>query len=181
MLVRILATASLLIALPLLAVPGKEERCHFEVTLEVKTASSRQESRRAVPDLQGLLPKRPLLRLSAGEEVTLSWTVLALPGSYGAFKDLTIHSYLVSEKEAGQDRPPSLAAGATLESALLMDFAPGDTAKGTFKVLLDEPGDYLVQVETLGVSASEAHEHSAQIDLRVTARGDGAPGRKESK
>jgi hypothetical protein len=178
MLIRVAAALLLLVA-----VSSKEERCHFELTLEVKAGAARQEVRRAAPDLPGLLPRRPTFRISAGEEVTLKWNVLALPRNPNPFPDVTIHSYVAREKEAGQDRPPALDAATVLESALLMDFEPGAAAQGAFKVRLDEPGNYLVQVETLGVFNTEAHEHSAQIDLKVTARGEPAAGaeRKEAK
>ena len=164
------------------ALSPREESCHFEVTLEVKGSASRQEARRSAPDLPGKLPPRPLLRIRAGEEVTLKWNVLAFPQNREALKDITIHSYLARQQEAGQERPPALDSATVLESALLMDFERGDSAQGTFKVRVEEPGDYLVRVETLGVSNTEAHEHSAQIDLRAAASGGAdAPGGKEAK
>src|SRR5262249_22728453 len=73
------------------ALSPREESCHFELTLEVKGAASRQEARRSAPDLPGKLPPRPLLRIRAGEEVTLKWNVLAFPQNRTAFKDITIH------------------------------------------------------------------------------------------
>ena len=54
------------------------------------------------------------------------------------------------------------------ETALTMDFQPKDQTKGELTFTLDQPGLYLLHLETIGAAVgAEGHEHFAALDLSV--------------
>ena len=162
------------VLLPLLLVFSPEANpCHFEFQLEV---SAGKESKRVAsdrPDLPGRLGERQVLSLIAGDEIQLSWSLKALEKNTATYKDLTIHAFVAREKELGQAKSPVQDESTIFESALFMDFPPRASASGDSRFQIDEPGFYLVRVETLGLADVEAHEHGAILDLKVVA----APGK----
>jgi hypothetical protein len=46
-----------------------------------------------------------------------------------------------------------------------MDFKPGDSATGEFSLKIDEPGTYLVRVETQNMLDKYDHECYVALDL----------------
>ena len=108
-------------------------------------------------------PARPVCRVKSHEDFVVSWK--ATNGGKGqTFKDVMIHCVVVAEKEPGQLTMPPLK-DPTQESALTMDFKPGSSASGKFSLAIDEPGAYLLRVETREMLNTHGHEHYAAIDL----------------
>ena len=144
--------------------------CHFSVRLEMTVGKNLKTVEVDAPDLLGRLPERPVLELKAGEEISFRWSVSALEKNSTTYKDLTVHVFVTAEKELGQARPPAQDENTLFESALFMDFPPKGTAKGDIRLKIEDAGLYLVRVETLGLADIEAHEHGAQLDLKVASR-----------
>ena len=46
-----------------------------------------------------------------------------------------------------------------------MDFKPGNSASGTFSLAIDQPGTYLVRVETRNLLDQHGHDYYVAIDL----------------
>ncbi len=85
-----------------------------------------------------------------------------------SFKDVIVHFFVVKEDEVGQRVVPKLGKNVQAESALTMDFHPGDKTRGELSFTIDQPGAYLLRLETVGAAVEpDAHEHYAAIDLVV--------------
>ena len=65
----------------------------------------------------------------------------------------------------GQRAVPKLTKDVSAESALTMDFGPGEKAKGGLRFTIDRPGLYLMRLETIG--APEGRECFSALDLVI--------------
>ena len=136
----------------------------MEISIEVKAA--RQRARTTHTEIQPSSKKpqpRPVCTVKAHEDFVVSWKATNT-GKRETFKDVIIHCVVVAEKEPGQATVPPLKDPAQ-ESALTMDFKPGVSAAGKFSLTIDEPGAYLLRVETREMLPTHGHEHYAALDL----------------
>jgi hypothetical protein len=112
-------------------------------------------------------PKKPQPRPSCGvkahQDFVIAWKATNV-GKRETFKDVIIHCVVVAEKELGQATMPPLK-DPVQESALTMDFKPGGAATGKFSLSIDEPGAYLLRVETREMVRTHGHDHYAALDL----------------
>jgi hypothetical protein len=136
----------------------------MEISIDVKANGQHVRSTRTeIEPSPQKPPARPVCRLKSHEDFIVSWKATNV-GKGNAFKDVMIHCVVVAEKEPGQLTMPSLK-DPTQESALTMDFKPGSSASGKFSLAIDEPGAYLLRVETREMLNTHGHEHYATIDL----------------
>jgi hypothetical protein len=111
--------------------------------------------------------ERGALEVKAGERITVQWK-LSGTDPKGVLKDITVHFFAVKEEKAGQRPVPKLDKGVIAESALSMDFGPKDNNEGKLSFSIDQPGCYLLRLETIGASAGPAgHEDFAALDVNV--------------
>jgi hypothetical protein len=140
---------------------------HFTIDLTTRAgkASQTAHAETAVP---GARPKaRPVLEVKAGQRITAHWT-LRNADAKATFKDVIVHFVAVREVALGQAAVPKLDKGVAAESALTMDFRPGDHSEGELSFTLDRPGSYLLRLETRGAAAgAQDHEHFAALDVLV--------------
>ncbi len=140
---------------------------HF--TVELKLQASKQ-SQTAQTDTQAIGVKtkpRKVMTVKAGERLTLHWKVINVSAKE-SFKNVLIHLMAVPEEKVGQVNVPKAKENVAAESAAVMDFNPGEKAKGDLVFTIERPGIYLVRVETIGAAAGpEGHEHFAALDLMV--------------
>lgn len=137
----------------------------FEAVLEV-TAGKNQITAISEPARSRKpLDKRPVLNGSAGAHLTAKYKVTR--SGKDAAKDVLVHFYAVRIDQLGQAPPPLDPQRVAIESALTMDFPPGDSAAATLPFQIDGPGVYLVRVEMRGNSEEPGNEDYAAIDLVV--------------
>ena len=136
----------------------------FEMSLQVKLAKQRASTKYTEEQPSPTRPHpRPVLTCEFNETLLVSWTATN-NAKQATFQDVLIHCLVVAEKEPGQAGLPSLK-DAVQESALTMDFKPGDSATGEFSLKIDEPGTYLVRVETQNMLDKYDHECYVALDL----------------
>ena len=136
----------------------------FEMSLEVKSAMQQVSAKPTEEQPSAAKPHpRPVFTSESKETLLVSWKATN-NAKQATFQDVLIHCFVVAEKEPGQASMPNLK-DPVQESALTMDFKPGDSATGEFSLMIDKPGAYLVRIETQNVLDKHGHEHYAALDL----------------
>ena len=142
----------------------------FAIDLEVRCgkASQTAHAESAVPLQLGDKPKeRPVLEVKAGDRVTVRWKMSGTDPK-AKNEDVTVHFYAVKEEMVGQPAAPKLGKGVIAESALTMDFGPSDKNEGEMTFTIDQAGDYLFRLETIGAALGPAgHEDFAALDVKA--------------
>ncbi len=139
----------------------------FTIDLEVRSgkANKTAHAESAAPDLT--TQERGVLEIKAGDRVTVKWKMSGTDPS-AKIANVTVHFFAVKEETAGQKAKPKLDKGVVAESALTMDFGPGDKNEGELSFTIEEAGCYLLRLETIGAVAGLAdHEDFAAIDVKV--------------
>ncbi len=108
---------------------------------------------------------RPLLKVRPNEPVKVQFMLTNIY-PHKTLENVVVHFFVVRQQKAAQKEIPDLKGELVLESAFDLDMKPGKKVgqRTTFKI--DEPGAYLVRVETRNTQSD--HEHFAAIDLVVT-------------
>ena len=147
------------------APPAEPFAIDFEVHCGKASRTAHAESA-APPGLDAKPAERGLLEVKAGDRVTVRWKMSSTDPK-AKTEDVTVHFFAAKEEQAGA-AVRKLDKGVTAESALTMDFGPGDTNAGELSFTLDKPGFYLFRVETIGAAAGPAgHEDFAALDVRA--------------
>jgi hypothetical protein len=145
--------------------PGRCE--HAKITLEVVAANSRQTAYMdQTPPDWGKNP-RPVVTARAGEPIKIQW-MFANVYPHKTLENVVVHFFVAHEEKVGQKQLPTLDDSVVLETAFDMDFKPGAKAGQRNTLRINEPGVYLIRVES-GKTQSD-HEHFAAIDLVVEAK-----------
>ena len=145
----------------------------FDLSLEVKSADQRVRSKYTEEQPSPEKPHpRPMFTSESHALLQISWKATNV-GKDAAFKDVLVHCLVVAEKTPGQTLLPDLK-DPVQESAITMDFKPGDVATGTFSLTIDKPGAYLVRVETQNMLGQHGHEHYTALDLVAQVDANGA-------
>ena len=110
---------------------------------------------------------RPVLEVRPGESVKVQF-MLTNVYPHKTLENVVVHFFVVRQGKAGQKEIPDLSGEVVLETAFEMDMKPGGKAgqRTTFK--LDEPGAYLVRIETRNTQSD--HEHFAAVNVVVTEK-----------
>ncbi len=139
---------------------------HFAIDLKVQ-AGKESQTAHAQTDPPEARPKpRPVLRTQAGEQVKLRW-LLRSTDARATVKNVLVHFSIAREERAGQAAVPQGDNNVVAESALTMDFPPGETAEAELQLAIVRAGSYLVRLETIGATGQSGHEHSAALNLVV--------------
>jgi hypothetical protein len=148
--------------------PARLRADHFTINLKVETSAGSRTVHAQAATLGGAKsPSRPLLEGASGKPIAIHWTLTSTERSE-TFKDVLVHFFIVKEEKAGQQVVPKLDKQVEVESALTMDFKPGDKSQGEQTFQIDKPGVYLVRLETVGAAVGgDGHEHFAALDLVI--------------
>lgn len=137
---------------------------HAKITLD---ASAGEEQKTAFMDQTppefGKNP-RPVLKVKAGRPIKVQWVFTNLD-PHKTMENVVIHSYVARQGKVGQKDLPDLSGDVAMETAFEMDFKPGSKAGARSTLKLDEPGAYLLRIESRQTKSD--HEHFAAIDLLV--------------
>jgi hypothetical protein len=151
--------------LTLLAQPYRLAAEHFEIVLRasgLNGITARAFADQSPPEA-GVNP-RPVLKAHAGDPITVQFTMTNV-FPHRTVKDAEIHYYLVKENEIGQKSVPDTSRGVATEGTFNLDLKPKGRIGARFKLVIDEPGAYLLRVESLGTQ--NTHEHFSAIDLQI--------------
>ncbi len=142
--------------------PSRAE--HAKITLDVAAGGAKETSHvDQTPPAWGKNP-RPVVKAKAGDPIKVNWSFInTYPNK--TLKDVVIHFYVVKVKAVGQKEAPDLSGDPVCETAFEIDFKPGAKVgqRGAFKI--DEPGVYLVRVESRQTDSD--HEHFSALDLVI--------------
>jgi uncharacterized cupredoxin-like copper-binding protein len=138
----------------------------FAIDLEIHSgkASKTAHAESAAPDAKHA--ERNVLEIKAGDRVTVKWK-LSGTDPKEKIEDVTVHFFAVKEETAGQQAVPKLDKGVVAESALTLDVGPGDKNESELTFTIDEPGSYLLRLETIGAAAAAGHDDFAAVDVKV--------------
>ena len=84
---------------------------------------------------------------------------------HGVKKDVSVRYFLVREEKARQKKVPALGKETVLKGEFKLNFKPQCRVGSRVLFHIDEPGIYLLRVET--VNTDSDHEHFAAIDVQV--------------
>jgi len=127
---------------------------------KVQTKVTRQEPSSQKPQPQ------PVFRAAPGESLKVAWEARHDDGKT-TFKDVLVHFFVVPEKKVGQIAIPPLGKDVPHEGAVTLDFKPDAEASGEFTIQLDQPGSYMIRVETRGLLGQVQHEDYTAMDLVI--------------
>jgi hypothetical protein len=139
----------------------------FAIDLTVSAGSEKLTVHAQILEAGVKAEPRSVLHVKAGERIQVKWK-LANVHPKDSFKDVLVHFFAAREDNVGQKAVPRLGKDVAAESALTMDFAPGDRTQGELSFTIARAGPYLLRLETLGAASGlKGHEHFAALDLVV--------------
>jgi hypothetical protein len=138
------------------------------VRLQVEQGAAKDQDKATAvadeePPIGGVNP-RPLLKVKAKEPLVLQF-ILTNTYPHGNLKDVTVRYYVVREDKPRQKIAPDPKKGAVTQGQFKMNFKPKCRVGARLAFSINEPGVYLVRVET--VNTHSDHEHFSAIDLQV--------------
>ena len=106
---------------------------------------------------------RPVAKVKAGEPLVLQF-FFTNTYPHGVKKNVGVRYYVVREDKLGQKSVPPLKK-TVVDGQFKMTFKPGCRVGTRVAFHIDEPGAYLLRVES--VNTDSDHEHFSAIDLQV--------------
>jgi len=147
--------------LALLPAAGRAE--HFDIKLTATAPDSSKEAfADQTPPVGGLNP-RPVLRAKAGDTIAFQFMMTNVYAHESA-RNAGVRFYIVRERELGQKAVPPLETLAA-EGSFTFNLKPKAKIGAKERVLMPQPGNYLLRVESLRTQRD--HEHFAAIDLEI--------------
>ena len=156
-------------ALPICLVaanPGPSLVEHAKISLDVSSSGEQVTATvDQTPPEHGKNP-RPVLKVKAGKPIKIQW-MFTNTYPHKTLENVVVHFYIAKEEKAGQPSTPDLSveSNVVFESAIEMDFKPGAKAGARNTLKIDNPGAYLVRIESRQTNSD--HEHFAAVDLVV--------------
>lgn len=135
----------------------------YDATVELRDGTSRIARHTTATTAPSAMPRRVTLESSAENPFTVVWKVVRRDPT--AAVDGLVHFYVVKMDRQGQAPPPLEPSRVVLESAVTMDFPPGETSGGTQQFRVDGPGIYLVRVEIGADPDKPGSEDFAELEL----------------
>jgi len=158
---------AILIVVALAVAPAGVRAEHFDMFVSLRTTEGAEA--RSSWDTEppaGGVNERPALRARAGEPITAEWLMRsAYP--HGVMKGVIVRFYVVREDAVRQKELPPRETPRVVESEFTMDFLPDFATKGMLIFRVDQPGAYLVRMESKETLAGHGHEHFSALDLVV--------------
>jgi hypothetical protein len=153
-----------LLVAALLAGAGPAQASHLAAAVTVESAAGRARGQGDSEPPLGGAKSRPRVKCRVGEALQIRWE-MRNTSARTTLKEMVVHFFIVREEKAGQKETPDPRKGAVAENAFATDLAPGATTRGTLKIAFNEPGAYLIRVESL--YTQQDHEHFSAVDIEV--------------
>jgi len=149
-----------------LIVPSPVRAESFTIDLEAEAAKQTRKARAESVAAGGERQPRAILTAKAGIPITVKWT-LKNTDPAATVNDVTVHFVAVKIDKPDQQTVPKLTKDVVAESALTMDFKPGDKSEGEVTFSVSKPGCYLLRVETKGAAGKNGQEPFAALDVVI--------------
>jgi hypothetical protein len=155
------------IFLPLLVVacvpPAAARAEHAVIKLQVTAPDGRQESFADQEPPLGGIKRRPRMTVKHGEPLVVEYFLTnAYP--HKQIEGVTVRYFVVRTGAFGVKDLPDLKEAVT-QGTVNMNFKPKCRVGARFNLRIDDPGIYLVRVDTQNTQSD--HEHFSAIDLEV--------------
>lgn len=153
--------------LPIFLVVASAAAEHAKIRLEVKATRSGRSAVAFVDQTPGESGKnpRPVLKVQAGEPLKIDWSFTNVY-PHKTLEDALLYFYVAPIAKVGLKELPDLSnQKALIESAFELDLKPNRKAGQRQLLRIEEPGVYLVRIESRHTQSD--HEHFAAIDLVV--------------
>ncbi len=161
---RIRRLSTLFVLVATLSAPGQIRAEHAKINLDV--SAGRENATAHVdqtPPEWGKNP-RPVLKAKVNERIRIQYLLTNIY-PHKTLENVVVHFFVARQQKVGQKELPDLKGDVVMETAFDMDFKPGTKAGQRSTLKIDEPGVYLIRVETRDTKSD--HEHFAAIDLVV--------------
>jgi len=144
--------------------PACAQAEHFDIKLSAAgpNGTTQQAFADQTPPIGGLNP-RHVLRVRRGDTVAIQF-VMTNVYAHADARDAGVRFYIVRERELGQKAVPALE-NPTAEGSFNFNLKPKARIGAKERVLMSEPGVFLLRVESLHTQRD--HEHFAAIDVEV--------------
>ena len=152
------------VACALLFIPNAARAEHFDIQLTATgpDGAAKEAFADQTPPIGGLNP-RTVLRARAGDTISIQF-VMTNVYAHGFARDAGVRFYVVRERALGQKAVPPLE-NPTVEGSFHFNLKPKARIGGKERVVMPEPGFYLLRVESQRTQRD--HEHFAAIDLEI--------------
>lgn len=137
---------------------------HAVIKLQVTGSDGKQESFADQEPPPGGIKRRPRMTVKHGEPVVFEF-VLTNAYPHKQIEGVVVRYFVVRTGTFGAKEVPDLKTSAVTEGKVNMNFKPKCRVGARFNVRIDDPGIYLVRVETQNTQSD--HEHFSAIDLQV--------------
>ncbi len=147
-----------------IVVPSVAWAEHSAIDLRVIGPKDKQEAfADEEPPPGGVNPRRRLT-VQTGDPLVMQF-VLTNVYPHEVIKNVTVRYFVVRTGKFSVKSVPKLSKGVVTQGKATLNFKPKGRAGARLKFRIDEPGIYLVRVETQ--NSQSDHEHFSAIDLEV--------------
>jgi hypothetical protein len=137
---------------------------HATIKLQVTGPDGRQECSADQEPPPGGLKRRPRLAVKRGEPLVFEF-LLTNTYPHKQIDGVSVRYFVVRTGAFGRKELPDLKSAAVTQGTVGMNFKPKCRVGARFNVRIDEPGIYLVRVDTQNTESD--HEHFSALDLEV--------------
>ncbi len=137
---------------------------HAVIKLQVSGPDGRQESFADQEPPLGGIKRRPRMTVKRGDPLIFEF-LLTNAYPHKQIDGVTVRYFVVRTGAFGVKELPDLKSAAVTQGTVGMNFKPKCRVGARFNFRIDEPGIYLVRVDTQNTQSD--HEHFSAIDLEV--------------
>ena len=137
---------------------------HSAINLRVIGPKDQQESFADEEPPAGGVNPRPRFTVHAGDPLVLQF-ILTNVYPHEVIKNVSVRYYVVRTGKLGVKQSPKLTKGVVTQGKATLNLKPKSRVGARLKFRIEEPGIYLVRVETQNTQSD--HEHFSAIDLEV--------------
>lgn len=137
---------------------------HAVIKLQISGPQGRQESFADQEPPPGGIKRRPRMTVKHGDPLVFEF-LLTNAYPHKQIDAVTVRYFVIRTGAFGVKELPDLKHAAVTEGTVGMNFKPKCRVGARFDLRIDEPGIYLVRVDTQNTQSD--HEHFSAIDLEV--------------
>ncbi len=137
---------------------------HAVIKLQITAADGKQESFADQEPPAGGIKRRPRMAIKHGEPLVFEF-VLTNAYPHKQIEGVVVRYFVVRTGAFGAKEVPDLKQSAVTDGTVTMNFKPKCRVGARLNVRIDEPGIYLVRIDTQNTQSD--HEHFSAIDLEV--------------
>jgi hypothetical protein len=137
---------------------------HAVIKLQISSADGKQESLADQEPPAGGIKRRPRMSVKHGEPLVFEF-VLTNAYPHKQIEGVVVRYFVVRTGAFGAKELPDLKTSAVTDGKVTMNFKPKCRVGARFNIRIDDPGIYLVRIDTQNTQSD--HEHFSAIDLEV--------------